>query len=404
MSTGRASTLSDEGALTAPVGRVPLSVPRLGGNEWTYLKECLDTGWVSSAGPFVERFERALAMATGARHVVAVASGTAALHTALRVVGVAADDEVLVSDLTFVAPVNAIRYCGAHPVLVDAGQVTWQMDVGLLQRFLQGGCELRAEGCYNRRTGRRVRAILPVHLLGLACPMERIMELARQYQLKVVEDAAEAMGVRARGRHAGTFGDIGVLSFNGNKIITAGGGGALLTDHAPSATYARYLTTQAKDDPLEYVHHEIGYNYRISNLQAAVGLAQLEQLEGFISKKRDIAEVYAARLSGCRGLDLMPSLPQIDATFWLYTVLLRRGTTVEERTRVIKRLRALGIESRPLWRPIHLLRPYQGCEVVGGGQAESLYARGISLPSSVGLSLREAEWCAEGLLKSVTDE
>jgi len=382
---------------------IPLSAPALHGNEWKYLKECLDTGWVSSAGPFVDQFERRVKAYVKAGGAVATVNGTAALHIALRVAGVQPGDEVLVSTLTFIAPVNAIRYCGAHPVFIDADVATWQMDVAKAERFLQGECEVRPtrDGagleCRNRRTGRRVRAILPVHILGSACAMDRIVELAERYRLRVVEDAAEGMGVRYRGRHIGTWGHVGALSFNGNKIMTAGGGGMLVTDAPAEAAYARLLTMQAKDEGLEYIHTEVGYNYRLTNLHAAVGLAQLEQLEGFIEKKRAIARAYEEALGDLDGITLMPTPPHTESTYWLYTILLPEGTTVEARTAWINQLRAQGIEARPLWHPIHALPPYRDCQRVEIACAPELYARAVSLPSSVGLRDDDLERCAAAL-------
>lgn len=390
-----------EPAPTFSEALIPLSVPEFRGNEWKYLKECLDTGWVSSAGPFVERFERAIAAYVGASHGVAVVNGTAALHTALQVVGVRPDDEVLVSDLTFVAPVNAIRYCQAHPVLVDAHPDTWQIDVDKIERFLSQCCEVRDQTCYNRRTGRRVSAIVPVHLLGLACEMDRVIDLARRYRLRVVEDAAEAMGVRYQGRHVGMFGDIGVLSFNGNKIITCGGGGMLVTDNAEAAERARYLTTQARDDDAEYIHNAVGYNYRLTNIQAALGMAQLEQLDGFLIKKRAIAQAYAESFRGVQGMTPMPTPPHTDPAYWLYTVLLNGRTRLEERKAVIAAVREQGIEVRPFWHPIHGLPPYRDCQTVEIEHAYTLYERGVSLPSSVGLRLDEVRACAEALIRRV---
>lgn len=372
---------------------IPLSVPELQGNEWKYVKECLESGWVSSAGPFVDRFERETAAYVGMTHAVAVINGTAALHTALRVVGVQPEDEVLVSDLTFIAPVNAIRYCGAHPVFVDADPTTWQMDVEKAAAFLEQECELRGEACYNRHTGRRVHAIVPVHILGLTCEMDRIVELARRHRLRVVEDAAEAIGVRYRGRHAGTVGDVGVLSFNGNKLITCGGGGMLLTDRPDDATYARYLTTQAKDDELEYLHNEVGYNYRLTNLQAAVGVAQLEQLDGFIARKRAIARAYDEAFRDLDGITTMPRPAHTESTSWLYTILLKAGTSLAQRQAFIRRLHAQGIGARPLWRPIHTLPPYRNCQAVAIEHAIRLYERAVSLPCSVGLDESDLARC-----------
>ena len=392
MDTVQVSTSSDP-ALRHARTRVPLSEPLLQGNEAAYLKECLDSGWVSSAGPFVERFEQEIAAYVGVSEAVAVINGTAGLHIALRVVGVEPDDEVLVSNLTFIAPANAIRYCQAHPVLIDANPQTWQIDVEKVAWFLEHECVRRRTATYNRRTGRRVRAIIPVHILGLSCEMDQLVALAREYHLHVVEDAAEAMGVRYHGQHAGTFGDIGVLSFNGNKIMTAGGGGMLMTNRKAYAASARYLTTQAKDDPLEYIHKAIGYNYRLSNTQAALGVAQLEQLDGFIAKKRAIAQAYAEGLGKDERLTLMPTPPQTDATYWLYTVLLEKGTTIATRQGIIRQLRAAGIEARPLWHPLHGLPPYQKCQRVAIEHSPKLYARAVSLPSSVGLDEETIAHC-----------
>ena len=378
---------------------IPLTRPEFCGNEWKYLKECLDSGWVSSAGPFVDRFEREVAAYVGSTHAVAMVNGTAALHLALRVAGIESDDEVLVSDFTFVAPVNAIRYCQAHPILVDANPETWQMDVPKLQRFLRSNCEVRSEICYNKRTGRRVRAILPVHLLGLSCAMDKILDLARTFHLKVVEDAAEGLGVRYQNRHVGTFADVGVLSFNGNKIVTAGGGGILLTQDRSLAEYARYLSTQAKNDPLEYLHNEIGYNYRLTNIQAALGLAQLERIKEFITKKKEITRTCSCALAEVEGVKPMPMPPFTQSNFWLYTFLLKEGTNVEKRKAFLHKLHSLGIGARPLWHPIHDLDPYRQCETLHLEHSTSLYERGISLPSSSSLTKEELETCVKGVLE-----
>ncbi len=372
---------------------IPLSVPEIQGNEWKYVKECLDTGWVSSAGPFVSRFERELAAYAGAAEAVAVVSGTAGLHVALRAVGVEPGDEVLVSGLTFVAPVNAILYCQASPVLMDADPRTWQIDCDKVAEFLDRECDRRGDATYNRRTGRRVRAIVAVHILGLACRMDRIVELARRYGLGVVEDAAEALGVRYQGRHVGTFGNIGVFSFNGNKIATAGGGGMLVTDNGRYAEHARYLTTQAKDDELEYVHGEVGYNYRLSNVQAAIGVAQLERIDEFVERKRAIAAAYHEAFSGLAGVTPMPVPPQTAATWWLYTILLPERTSLEERKAFIRGLHADGIHARPLWHPVHELAPYRGYQAYRIEHAPVLYRRAVSLPSSVGLQETDLARC-----------
>jgi perosamine synthetase len=275
------------------------------------------------------------------------------------------------------------------------------MDAGKLARFLADECETRAGGCYNRRTGRRVRAVLPVHILGLACEIERIVALAREHGLAVVEDAAEAMGVRIRGRHAGTFGDIGVFSFNGNKIITTGGGGILATDDPDRAKRARYLSTQAKDDELEYVHHEVGYNYRLTNIQAAIGLAQMEQLDTFVAQRRATAAAYARAFADLPGVSLMPTPAGVEPTFWLYTILLRDGTTLDERKALLKKLHALGVGARPLWHPIHSLAPYRDCQAFEITHAPRLYARAVSLPSSAGMAREDLQRCIDAVRQAV---
>lgn len=394
-------TTSEVRAPTA-ASRIPLSEPILAGNEWIYLKECLDSGWLSSVGPFVDRFEREFAAYVGGAHqAVAVVNGTAGLHVALRAAGVRPGEEVLVPALTFIAPVNAIRYCHAHPVFMDADPQAWQMDVKKLTRFLEDECELRpdvagpdgsATTCWNKRSGRKVRAILPVHLLGLACEIDTIVALAKRYSLRVIEDAAEAIGVRYRDRYVGTWGDLGVFSFNGNKTMTSGGGGMVVTK-TPYANVVRYLSMQARDDAREYYHADVGYNYRLSNLHAAVGVAQLEQVERLLGRKRAIAAAYQQALSDLKGITLMPRPAATAPAYWLYTVLLKAGTTVEERNRVLDRLVAEGLQARALWQPIHTLPPYQHCQAFEISVAPDLRARAISLPSSVGVSDEELRRC-----------
>ena len=397
MDTVRASTRSE--APRQQTRTIPLSEPFLNGNEWTYVKTCLDSGWVSSAGPIVSRFEEAVASYVGAPEAVATASGTAALHLALQLAGVQPDEEVLVSDLTFIAPVNAIRYVGAWPVFMDAEPRTWQMDADKVEGFLREECRVRGGRCYHRRTRRRVRAILPVHILGLACAMDRLVDLARRYRLVVIEDAAEGMGVRYRGRHVGTFGKAGILSFNGNKIMTAAGGGMLITSDRALARRARYLSTQAKDDPVEHVHAAVGYNYRLSGVQAAIGLAQLEQLEPFIARKAGIAARYRTALDGVRELTLMPAPADVRATYWLFTVLLPEGTTVARRKQLIGALHEQGIGARPFWHPMHQLKLFRGCQAFAIDTSPRLYARGVSLPSSVSLTDVDVDRCARTVLR-----
>lgn len=365
---------------------IPLCVPEIRGNEWRYVKECLDTNWVSSVGSFVDRFERGLADYVGTEYAVAVVNGTAALHIALLIAGVEPDDEVLVSDLTFIAPANTIRYVGAWPVFIDAEPQYWQMDPERVQSFLEQECRWRDGALYNRTTSRRVKAILPVHILGHPVDMDPILEAARKYNLRVIEDATESLGARYKGNRVGSLGDVACFSFNGNKIITTGGGGMIVTDNLDWARRAKYLTTQAKDDPLEYVHNEIGYNYRLTNLQAAMGVAQMEQVDDYIAAKRQVAQHYTGAFSRVSGITPMPEAPWAESIYWMYTVLVdEKEYGLSSRT-LLQRLQQAGIQSRPLWQPLHQSPaqesgyvPYP-CE-----NAELLQRAALSLPSSVGM-------------------
>jgi perosamine synthetase len=371
--------------------RVPLCVPELTGNEAKYLNEAIASGWVSYLGPFVDRFEHCLKTEIGASHALAVSSGTAALHLALRVAGVRANDEVLVSTLTFIAPANAIRYLGAFPLFVDCESRFGQIDTALIVDFLAQGCERRGSEVFNRKTGRRIAAILPVHVLGHPVDMDPLLECAKAYALPVIEDATEALGARYRGRAVGSLGDIGCFSFNGNKLITSGGGGMVVTERADWAKLARHLSTQAKADPVEYVHDQVGYNYRLTNVQAAVGVAQAERLAEFLAAKRAIAGRYAFGLKNIPGITLMAEADWAESAFWMYTIAIdpaRFGLGCRE---VQKRLAASGIDTRPLWQPLHRSLAHQGvdgtaAERLGGDVAWWMYQHSLSLPCSVGLT------------------
>ncbi len=387
-------SMQSEPGAPVPEGVIPLSVPEIRGNELKYTRECLDSGWVSSAGAFVDRFEQAVAGYLGVKHAVATVSGTAAVHIALLVAGVAPDDEVLVPTLTFVAPVNAVRYVGAWPVFIDAESAHYQMDPAKLARFLEEKCHGVQGALCNKATGRRVRAVLPVHVLGHPCDMDTIIEVARRYELTVIEDAAESLGSEYKGRRAGSLGDIACLSFNGNKIITAGGGGMLVTSSDAWAQRARYLTTQAKDDPLEYIHGEIGYNYRLTNIQAAIGLAQMEKLNEYVQARRARARQYDELLQDVPGIGLPGEAPWAHWNYWLYTILINEKECRVTSRELMRRLERAGIQSRPLWHPVHSLPPYRACEAVGGEVAELLYSRALSLPSSAGLSSRQCSFVA----------
>lgn len=377
---------------------VPLCVPEIRGNEWKYVKECLDTGWVSSVGSYVEHFEKMIAEISGVDHAVATSSGTAALHVALRIADVGAGDEVLLPTLTFIAPANAVRYIGAYPVIMDVEPDYWQMDPQKLHDFLSRECVSRDGELYNKTSGRRVKAILPVHLLGHPCDMDPILGLAEQFGLRVVEDATESLGSTYRGRPAGSMGDLGCLSFNGNKIVTTGGGGAITTNSESHAKRARYLTTQAKDDPFEYIHNEVGYNYRLTNIQAAVGVAQLEQLTSYVESKRKTQQMYNSGLSHVNGLTLPKEAGWASSNCWLYTVLVNAETYGESSREVARRLKLRSIEARPFWRPVHRQIPFRDCQAYRIEVAERLYEDGISLPCSVGISLEDQSRVIDELL------
>jgi perosamine synthetase len=366
---------------------ISLCVPRIQGHEWEYVKECLDTGWVSSVGAYVIRFEEAVARATGAKHAIATVNGTAALHVALLVSGVQPDEEVLVSTLTFIAPVNAIRYAGAWPVFIDAEPDYWQMDPNRVREFLEHHCQARNGGLYNRRTGRRVRAILPVHILGHPVDFDPLRDLAGKYGLRIIEDATEGFGASYRGTPVGRLGEIACLSFNGNKLITTGGGGMILTDVEELAVRARYLTTQAKDDPIEYIHNTIGYNYRLTNIQAALGVAQMELMDDFVGAKRRIAAMYDQRFLTVPGLRSLGQAPWAKSVYWMYTVLVDSARFGCDARALMGLLAASNIQTRPLWQPIHLSRAHHQGYTVGGEVAEHLYRSALSLPCSVGLTV-----------------
>jgi perosamine synthetase len=365
---------------------IPLIVPEIRGNEWRYVKECLDTAWVSSVGSYVERFEQAVAQQTETQHAVATVNGTSALHIALLVAGVRSEDEVLVSTLTFIAPVNAIRYVGAWPVFIDAEPDYWQMDPARVVHFLEQDCIVRSGELHNRMTGRRVAAILPVHVLGHPVDLDPILEVARRFGLRVIEDATEGLGATYKGRSLGCLGDIACFSFNGNKIITTGGGGMLVTNNEEWAQKAKYLTTQAKDDPIEYVHGEVGYNYRLPNILAAVGCAQMERLDNYIAAKQKIARRYTESLRNLPGIVTMRGASWASSTFWMYTVLIEEPRFGMDSRQVLRRLGSQQIQCRPLWQPIHQSPAHASKNVVQMPVAERLARQGLSLPCSVGLT------------------
>ena len=366
--------------------KIPLSEPLISGNEWKYIKDCLDTGWVSSVGAYVNRFEEMVANYVGTQYAIATVNGTSALHVSLLACGVQPDDEVIVPTLTFIAPVNTVRYCGAHPVFMDCILNTFCMDVQKVKEFIIIECEQRRGGyTYNKRSGRRVKAIIPVHILGHPVEMDELVKICHQYNIDVIEDATESLGSQYKGKKTGTFGKIASLSFNGNKIITTGGGGMVLTNREELASRVRHLTTQAKRDPFEYDHDEIGYNYRLTNVQAALGVAQMERLPEFINIKRKNAEIYRRLLSDLKEVEIVWEAEGVISNFWIYAIRVSR----KDKRPLMDFLMAKGIQVRPLWKLIHTLPMYKDCQADNIGNAIDAYETCISLPSSV--SIREEE-------------
>jgi len=361
--------------------RIPLAVPALGGNAEAYLLECLATNFVSSVGPFVTRFEEAFAAAVGSGHAVACASGTAAIHLALRVLDVGRDDEVLVPTLTFVASANPIAYVGATPVLVDAEAATYNMDPALVADEL----DRRA-----RHGLRQPKAIEVVHLLGHPADLTGLLEAAERHGVTVFEDASEALGAiyssgPHAGRHVGSIGRVGCFSFNGNKLITTGGGGMLVTDDPALARRARHLSTQARLPGAAYDHDEVGYNYRLTNVAAAIGLAQLEQLPELLGARRANAAAYDAVIAGLERLRPAPRAPWADPSFWLYTAACAPDPAPGTRDRLLAHLNSRGIEARPIWTPLHRTRLWAEAPRIGGAVAERIFEVAFSLPSSSSL-------------------
>ncbi|MEZ5031463.1 MAG: LegC family aminotransferase [Saprospiraceae bacterium] len=365
---------------------IPLSIPHLSGNEWNYVKECLDTGWVSSAGAFVERFESEVAKYVESPYAIAAINGTGALHIALQLMDVQQGDYVIVPDLTFVASCNAIRYTGADPLLMDIDPETWQLDLDLLENFLQEQTIRNQDGtCRFRRDDRIIRAIMPVHVLGNMVDMHRLMALARKHGLAVVEDATEALGSTCQGQHAGTFGDMGCFSFNGNKIITTGGGGMIVTNDQKLAKRAKHLTTQAKVSTEEYIHDEIGYNYRLVNILAAIGVAQMEQLPSFVLHKQEMDAYYRRHLAGVGDIEFQQISSGISSNGWLFTVRTRRMREL------LHFLNEQGVQSRPFWMPMHQLPMFASSPYIQtGNQADQVYQTALSIPSST--QLQETDW------------
>ena len=364
---------------------IPLHEPEFSGNEWDYVKNCIDTGWVSSVGKYVDEFELRLAEYTGTRYAIAVVNGTAALHIALLLAEVKAGDEVIVPAFSFVATANSVAHCGAIPHFVDSAPDTFGMDPVALRGYLTRISEPTVYGLRNRQTGRRIAAILPTHVFGHPVALGPLCDLAGYYKLPLIEDAAESLGSFYNGRHAGSFGKMGVFSFNGNKIITTGGGGAVVTDNEELARHAKHLTTTAKrPHRWEFFHDEIGYNYRLPNLNAAIGCAQLERLPDFLVRKRQLAGRYFKVFEGISGLSSHIESPGSHSNYWLNTVQLDIPN-IKVRDMLLTAAHKACYQCRPSWTLLHRLPMYSNCPRAMLPIAESLEASLINCPSSAGL-------------------
>lgn len=365
---------------------IPLSVPNIAGNEWKYVKECLDTGWISSVGSYVTKFEEAVAAFSGAKYGVAVVNGTAALHICLILLGVRRGDYVIIPNITFVATANSVKYMGAEPILIDTDKESWQMDLDLLEEFLENETYKKDGEVFYKKDGRRISLIMPVHIQGNMFDMDRFTSICKKHNIDFLEDSTEALGTKYKGKSAGRFSTLGVYSFNGNKIISTGGGGMIVTDDEYMAKKAKHLTTQAKADPFEYIHDDVGYNYRLVNILAAVGVAQMELLDGFIKRKREIVNYYKQELSSCGDIQFQKITEGVEDNGWLFTI------QTSQQKHLLKYLNDRQIQARPFWMPMNKLPMFSECLFISKHHnSDYVYKTCLSIPSSTNLKNSELE-------------
>ncbi|CAH1215806.1 GDP-perosamine synthase [Paenibacillus allorhizoplanae] len=362
---------------------IALHEPHFSGNEWKYVKECLDTGWVSSVGKYVDLFEQMLSDYTGVQHAIAVGNGTAALHASLLIAGVGPGEEVLIPSLSFIATANAVSYCGAIPHFVDVEELTLGMDPRKLADYLKEITEERYNGCYNRSTGRRISAVVVMHTFGHPVDLEPIVEVCDRYGLTLIEDAAESLGSYYKGKHTGNWGKLSAVSFNGNKTITTGGGGAILTNDPNLAKQVKHITTTAKvPHQWEFYHDQIGYNYRLPNINAALGCAQLEQLPDFIHKKRSLASMYHEAFREIPGVTSFKEADFACSNYWLNALVFDQEYRAC-REIFLNQTNSQGIMTRPVWVPLHKLEIYSACPAMDLSYTNDLSTRLVNIPSSV---------------------
>lgn len=364
-----------------------LHEPTFAGNEWDYVKECIDTGWVSTAGSYVSRFEEMLTEFTGVSHAIATSNGTSALHTCLLLADVEPGDEVIVPSLTFVATANAITYCGGIPHFADIDEDTLGLDPRKLAEYLNEISVQRDDGCYNQKTGRRIRTLVCMHTFGHPVDLDGILEVCKNHNLTLIEDAAESLGSYFKGQHTGNFGCLAALSFNGNKTITTGGGGAILTNDPALAIKAKHLTTTAKvPHRWEYVHDMVGFNYRMPNINAALGCAQIEQLPGFLHLKRRLAMAYSVAFKSIDGIVFFEEPANCISNYWLNVLLLNRTQAIQKK-KILEHLNKAGFMSRPAWTPMHQLIMYKDCPRMDLSVTIDICSRLINIPSSSHLAV-----------------
>ena len=355
-----------------------LSAPHIAGNEWQYVKDCLDTGWVSSVGAYVTQFENRVAEFSENKFGIAAVNGTAALHIALQLNGVERNDYVIVPNITFIASCNAIKYTSARLILMDVDAETWQMDLNLLVEFFESKTTTSADGVRILKKNKRpIKAIMAVHVLGNMCDMDKLVAIAERYNVVLIEDATEALGSFYKGKHAGSFGKMSAFSFNGNKIITTGGGGVIVTDDEALAKRAKHITTQAKSDSMEYMHDEVGYNYRLVNMLAAVGVAQMEQLPNFIKRRKEIDAFYKSELKNYSDIEFQKVEENVNPNCWLFTF------KTPKMRELLTHLNANGVQSRPFWVPMNKLQMFEKeIYFTHNDVSNGVYQNCLSIPSS----------------------
>ena len=373
---------------------IPLSVPKIEGNESKYVLDCLNTGWISSAGSYVNQFEDMVAKYAGAKYGVACMNGTVGLHIAQVLLGITKEDHVIAPNITFIATLNAIKYTGAQPILIDVDINNWQMDLGLLERYLEQNTEFKTTKsstyCFDTKTNKRVRAIMPVHVLGNIGDMDRLLSISKKYHLDIIEDSTEALGATFKNKHAGTFGKIGVFSFNGNKIISTGGGGVIVTDDQAIAKKARHLTTQAKISAMDYIHDEIGYNYRLVNVLAAIGVAQMETFNATLQSKASMDRFYRKHLNNVGDIKFQQIPEGTHPNGWLFTF------RTSKMRQLLAYLNSNGVQARPFWMPMNQLEMFKKDIYINNANVSAtVYDTSISIPSSTGITNKQLQTVVE---------